>query len=112
MTQTAILFPGQGAQKVGMGADFAERFPAARAILDQANEILGFDLMENFRRPYFSTSMTEFWRRWHISLSTWLRDYLFVSLGGLRLGPGPARCGAEPLRAAPGDHRGDRHSGP
>ncbi len=48
--------------------------------------ILGFDLMENFRRPYFSTSMTEFWRRWHISLSTWLRDYLYIPLGGNRHG--------------------------
>ena len=48
--------------------------------------ILGFDLMENFRRPYFSTSMTEFWRRWHISLSTWLRDYLYIPLGGNRYG--------------------------
>ena len=49
-------------------------------------KILGFDLMENFRRPYFATSMTEFWRRWHISLSTWLRDYLYIPLGGNRYG--------------------------
>ncbi len=48
--------------------------------------ILGFDLMQNFRRPYFATSTTEFWRRWHISLSTWLRDYLYISLGGNRIG--------------------------
>ncbi|MGH0037952.1 MAG: MBOAT family O-acyltransferase [Myxococcota bacterium] len=44
-------------------------------------KILGFDLMENFRRPYFSTTTGEFWRRWHISLSTWLRDYLYLGLG-------------------------------
>lgn len=50
--------------------------------------ILGLDLMENFRRPYFSTSITEFWRRWHISLSTWLRDYLYIPLGGNRRGIG------------------------
>ncbi len=46
--------------------------------------ILGFDFPENFRRPYFSTSFREFWRRWHISLSTWLRDYLYIPLGGNR----------------------------
>ena len=48
--------------------------------------ILGFELPINFRRPYFSRSPTEFWRRWHISLSTWLRDYLYISLGGNRHG--------------------------
>lgn len=46
--------------------------------------ILGYDLMENFRTPYFAKSITEFWRRWHISLSTWLRDYLYIPLGGNR----------------------------
>jgi len=48
--------------------------------------ILGFKLMDNFHLPYFSKSVTEFWRRWHISLSSWLKDYLYVSLGGNRLG--------------------------
>jgi alginate O-acetyltransferase complex protein AlgI len=47
---------------------------------------MGFNIMENFRMPYASTSITEFWRRWHISLSTWLRDYLYVPLGGNRHG--------------------------
>ena len=46
--------------------------------------LLGYDLMENFRAPYFAGSITEFWRRWHISLSTWLKDYLYVPLGGNR----------------------------
>jgi len=46
--------------------------------------VLGFDLMQNFRTPYFSTSLREFWRRWHISLSTWFRDYLYFPLGGNR----------------------------
>jgi len=46
---------------------------------------MGFDLMENFRRPYFSTSIKEFWSRWHISLSTWFRDYLYIPLGGNRV---------------------------
>ncbi|HWO17138.1 MAG TPA: MBOAT family O-acyltransferase [Kofleriaceae bacterium] len=49
--------------------------------------LLGFTLPENFRTPYRSANLQEFWRRWHISLSTWLRDYLYVTLGGNRLGP-------------------------
>ncbi len=49
--------------------------------------LLGFDIMWNFQWPYFATDIREFWRRWHISLSTWLRDYLYISLGGNRLGP-------------------------
>jgi D-alanyl-lipoteichoic acid acyltransferase DltB (MBOAT superfamily) len=53
-----------------------------------AARLLGFDLMLNFNLPYFATSLRDFWRRWHISLSTWLRDYLYVPLGGNRLGTG------------------------
>lgn len=49
-------------------------------------KLLGFDLLENFNLPYFSKSLTEFWRRWHMSLSFWLRDYLYISLGGNRKG--------------------------
>lgn len=45
---------------------------------------LGLDIHENFRRPYFSTSVGDFWRRWHISLSSWLRDYVYIPLGGSR----------------------------
>ncbi|MFM7856698.1 MAG: MBOAT family O-acyltransferase, partial [Flammeovirgaceae bacterium] len=48
--------------------------------------LLGFHFNENFRSPYQSTNITEFWRRWHISLSTWLKDYLYISLGGNRKG--------------------------
>ncbi len=47
--------------------------------------VMGFDLMKNFDRPYMSKSVSEFWRRWHISLSTWFRDYLFIPLGGSRV---------------------------
>lgn len=47
--------------------------------------VMGFDLMQNFNRPYFSKSVSEFWRRWHISLSTWFRDYLYIPLGGNRV---------------------------
>ena len=48
--------------------------------------LLGFHFNENFNAPYTATNITEFWRRWHISLSTWLRDYLYISLGGNRHG--------------------------
>lgn len=48
-------------------------------------KIMGFDLMENFRRPYFSQSISEFWRRWHISLSSWFKDYIYIPLGGNRV---------------------------
>lgn len=48
-------------------------------------KVMGFSLMDNFRRPYFSESITEFWQRWHISLSSWFRDYLYIPLGGNRV---------------------------
>jgi len=51
-----------------------------------AAQVLGFKLMENFRTPYYSLSIGEFWHRWHISLSTWFRDYLYIPLGGSRSG--------------------------
>ena len=50
-----------------------------------AGQILGYKTMENFNRPYFSASVPEFWRRWHISLSTWFRDYLYIPMGGNRV---------------------------
>lgn len=49
-------------------------------------KLLGFEFKRNFNIPYFSSSITEFWRRWHISLSSWLRDYLYIPLGGNRNG--------------------------
>ena len=49
-------------------------------------KIFGFDFMENFRFPYISASITEFWRRWHISLGSWFRDYVYIPLGGNRVG--------------------------
>jgi D-alanyl-lipoteichoic acid acyltransferase DltB (MBOAT superfamily) len=48
--------------------------------------ILGFKLMENFHRPYFACTVGEFWHRWHISLSTWFKDYVYIPLGGNRVG--------------------------
>lgn len=47
-------------------------------------KLLGFDIINNFNRPYFSVSITDFWRRWHISLSRWLKDYVYIPLGGSR----------------------------
>ena len=61
-------------------------FSAYSDIARGAAKVLGFDLMRNFEHPYFSRSITEFWRRWHISLSFWLRDYLYIPLGGNRKG--------------------------
>lgn len=50
-----------------------------------AAQVMGYRLMLNFRRPYFSKSISEFWKRWHISLSSWFRDYLYIPLGGNRV---------------------------
>lgn len=60
-------------------------FSAYSDIAVGAAKVLGFDLMENFRQPYFARSIREFWARWHISLSTWFRDYLYIPLGGSRV---------------------------
>lgn len=62
--------------------DFAGYSDIARGV----SRLLGIELMVNFRQPYLSRNITEFWRRWHISLSTWLRDYLYIPLGGNRHG--------------------------
>lgn len=50
-----------------------------------AARVMGFKLMDNFKAPYWATSIPEFWRRWHISLSTWFKDYLYITLGGNRV---------------------------
>ena len=63
--------------------DFSGYTDIARGVA----KMLGFRLMRNFAQPYFAANPQEFWRRWHISLSTWLRDYLYISLGGNRGGP-------------------------
>jgi len=61
-------------------------FSAYSDIAIGSARILGFDLMQNFRQPYLSRSIAEFWRRWHISLGTWFRDYVYIPLGGNRRG--------------------------
>ncbi|MGV3663730.1 MAG: MBOAT family O-acyltransferase [Prosthecobacter sp.] len=50
-------------------------------------KLFGFELMRNFRTPYFSKTLPEFWQRWHISLSSWFRDYVFIPMGGSRVSP-------------------------
>lgn len=62
--------------------DFAGYSGIARGL----SKLMGFELMPNFRQPYLATNPSDFWRRWHISLSTWLRDYLYIPLGGNRFG--------------------------
>ena len=52
-------------------------------------KMLGFDFPDNFNLPYISRSITEFWRRWHITLSSWFKEYVYIPLGGNRKGPGP-----------------------
>lgn len=59
-------------------------FSAYSTIAIGAAKVMGFTLMDNFNTPYFSMTIKEFWRRWHISLSTWFRDYLYIPLGGNR----------------------------
>ncbi len=60
-------------------------FSAYSDIAIGAAKVMGFDLMRNFNRPYLATSISQFWRRWHISLSTWFKDYLYIPLGGNRV---------------------------
>ena len=61
-------------------------FSAYSNIAIGAARVLGFDLQSNFRRPYWATSISDFWHRWHISLSTWFRDYVYIPLGGNKRG--------------------------
>ena len=61
--------------------DFSGYTDVARGV----SRMLGVELPLNFNFPYFSTSIIDFWRRWHISLSSWLRDYLYIPLGGGRV---------------------------
>ncbi|MCR5249850.1 MAG: MBOAT family protein [Lachnospiraceae bacterium] len=77
--ETALAAAGFSLQ---IYADFA----GYSAIAIGAARMMGFSLMENFNAPYFAESIGEFWRRWHISLSTWFRDYVYIPLGGNRKG--------------------------
>ena len=61
--------------------DFSAYTDIARGV----SRILGFEMIENFNRPYFASNISDFWKRWHISLSSWFRDYLYIPLGGSRV---------------------------
>ncbi len=61
-------------------------FASYSTIAIGAAKVMGFELMENFNTPYFSSTIQEFWRRWHVSLSSWFKDYLYIPLGGNRKG--------------------------
>ncbi len=85
----ALENPSTGDAWLGMIAYTAQLYFDFSGYSDMAiglGLMMGFRFMENFNQPYISQSITEFWRRWHISLSTWLRDYLYVPLGGNRHG--------------------------
>jgi len=93
LARTVNLVYGNPANHSGLALIIATYFFAFQIYCDfsgysdiarGAARIMGFELMVNFDRPYISTSISEFWRRWHISLSTWFRDYLFIPLGGSR----------------------------
>ena len=73
-----VLWAGVLAFAVQIYADFSAYSDIARG----SARLLGFDLMRNFRHPYNADSPADFWRRWHISLSTWFRDYVYIPLGG------------------------------
>jgi alginate O-acetyltransferase complex protein AlgI len=72
---------------VAFGLQIYGDFSGYSRMAQGASHVLGVDLMENFDRPYAARSFREFWRRWHISLSTWFRDYVYIPLGGSRKGP-------------------------
>lgn len=77
-----VLWAGVLAFGIQIFADFSAYSDIARGVA----RWLGFELMVNFDNPYFARSPQEFWRRWHISLSTWFRDYVYIPLGGSRRG--------------------------
>jgi D-alanyl-lipoteichoic acid acyltransferase DltB (MBOAT superfamily) len=81
-----VLWAGVLAFAVQIYADFSGYTDIARGTA----RLLGIDLMRNFNHPYIATSPADFWRRWHISLSTWLRDFIYIPLGGSRAGPARA----------------------
>ena len=81
------LAVGVGLYALQIYNDFAGYSDMARG----SARLLGFTLMRNFRHPYFATSFSDFWKRWHISLSSWLRDYLYIPLGGSRNGEARTR---------------------
>ena len=83
-TGLAAAWIGLAAYTLQIYFDFSGYSDMARGL----GRMFGFEFLENFRYPYISVSVTEFWRRWHISLSTWFREYVYIPLGGNRRGKG------------------------
>jgi D-alanyl-lipoteichoic acid acyltransferase DltB (MBOAT superfamily) len=81
-----VLFLGATYFAIQIYCDFSGYSDIAIGV----SKLFGFELMSNFKFPYFSRNISEFWHRWHISLSTWFRDYLYIPLGGSREGRGKA----------------------
>jgi D-alanyl-lipoteichoic acid acyltransferase DltB (MBOAT superfamily) len=81
---SVVVMLGAAMFAVQIYCDFSGYTDIARGV----SRMFGIEIPLNFDFPYFSRSITEFWRRWHISLSSWLRDYLYIPLGGNRLGVG------------------------
>ena len=75
-----LLICGTVAFAMQILADFSAYTDIARGVA----RLLGFELMENFKQPYLAVTPSDFWRRWHISLSSWIRDYIYIPLGGSR----------------------------
>ena len=92
IVKTIFAEPGTPAGSVALAAAFFfafqiySDFSGYTHIALGSARLLGFELMQNFATPYFSQSIGEFWRRWHISLSTWFRDFVYIPLGGSRAG--------------------------
>jgi D-alanyl-lipoteichoic acid acyltransferase DltB (MBOAT superfamily) len=85
----SLLFAGGLAFALQILADFSAYTDIARG----SARLLGFELVRNFDAPYLAISPSDFWRRWHISFSSWIRDYLYIPLGGSRVGTGWAFAG-------------------
>ncbi|MDA0811216.1 MAG: MBOAT family protein, partial [Verrucomicrobia bacterium] len=81
-----ILWTGVLAFCIQILADFSAYTDIARG----TGRLMGFELSQNFNHPYIAESPADFWKRWHISLSTWIRDYIYIPLGGSRMGPARA----------------------
>jgi len=82
LSDTSVALLAAYSFSIQIFCDFSGYTDIARGVA----KLFGIELMLNFNRPYFARSIQEFWRRWHISLSTWLRDYLYISLGGSKSG--------------------------
>ncbi|MFH1138137.1 MAG: MBOAT family O-acyltransferase [Pseudomonadota bacterium] len=91
MTDGGGRFTGSGAAALVGGISFSFQifgdFAGYSSMAIGISQFFGISLRQNFRLPFFATDFQDFWRRWHISLSTWLRDYLYIPLGGNRGGP-------------------------